>query len=80
MMRRRRRIAMTMSDDDNNDNGNGDEDNSDDDDNKNSNNNNNRILKIIFRPKRKAVMGGWRKFHNEEFHKICTFHQILLVW
>jgi hypothetical protein len=29
----------------------------------------NRLLRRIFGPKRDEVMGGWRKLHNEEFHK-----------
>jgi hypothetical protein len=30
----------------------------------------NRVLKKIFGPKRDEVMGGWRKLHNKELHKI----------
>jgi hypothetical protein len=28
----------------------------------------NRVLKIIFRPKRDEMIGGWRKLHNEELY------------
>jgi hypothetical protein len=33
----------------------------------------NRVLRIIFLPKRNEIIGGWRKFHNEELP-----YQILL--
>jgi hypothetical protein len=29
-----------------------------------------RVLRRIFGPKREEVMGGWRRLHNEELHKI----------
>jgi hypothetical protein len=32
----------------------------------------NRVLRRIFGPKRNEVMGGWRKLHNEELHKLCS--------
>jgi hypothetical protein len=28
----------------------------------------NRLLKRMFGPKRDEVIGGWKKFHNEELH------------
>jgi hypothetical protein len=28
----------------------------------------NRVLRRMFRPKRKEVEGGWRRMHNEELH------------
>jgi hypothetical protein len=30
----------------------------------------NRELRIIFRPKRQEVIGGWRRLHNEELHNL----------
>jgi hypothetical protein len=30
----------------------------------------NRVLRRIFGPKRDDVIGGWRKLHNEELHKM----------
>jgi hypothetical protein len=30
----------------------------------------NRAVRGIFGPKGKAITGGWRKLHNEEFHKL----------
>jgi hypothetical protein len=33
----------------------------------------NRVLRIIFRPKRDEVTGGWRKLHNEELHNLVLF-------
>jgi hypothetical protein len=32
----------------------------------------NRVLRRIFGPKRKKVVGGWRRLHNEELHKLYT--------
>jgi hypothetical protein len=32
----------------------------------------NRVLRRIFGPKRDEVAGGWRKFHNEELHSLCS--------
>jgi hypothetical protein len=32
----------------------------------------NRILRRIFGPKRKEVMGGWRRLQDEEFHNLYT--------
>jgi hypothetical protein len=29
-----------------------------------------RVLRRIFRPKRKIVEGGWRKLYNEEFRTL----------
>jgi hypothetical protein len=39
----------------------------------------NRVLRRIFGPKRKEVAGGWRRLHNEEFHKLCTSPNIIRV-
>jgi hypothetical protein len=36
----------------------------------------NRVLGKTFGPKREEVAGGWRRLHNEEFHKL-NIHQIL---
>jgi hypothetical protein len=30
----------------------------------------NRVLRRVFGPKRDEVIGGWRKFHNKELHKL----------
>jgi hypothetical protein len=30
----------------------------------------NKVLRRIFGPKRDEVIGGWRKLHNEELHKL----------
>jgi hypothetical protein len=30
----------------------------------------NRTLRRIFRSNRKELAGGWRRLHNEEFHKL----------
>jgi hypothetical protein len=30
----------------------------------------NRVLKRIIAPKRDAVIGGWRKLHNDELHNL----------
>jgi hypothetical protein len=32
----------------------------------------NRVLRRIFGPKRDEMIGGWRKLHNEELHKLIT--------
>jgi hypothetical protein len=29
------------------------------------------VLRIIFGPKRDAVIGGWRKLHDQELHNLC---------
>jgi hypothetical protein len=35
-----------------------------------------RMLRI-FRPKRDEVVGGWRKLHNEELHKLYSSPSII---
>jgi hypothetical protein len=37
----------------------------------------NRVLRRIFGPKRDAVMGEWRKLHNEELHNFYSFPDII---
>jgi hypothetical protein len=37
----------------------------------------NRMLRRIFGPKRDEVTGGWRKFHNEEFHNLYSSPSII---
>jgi hypothetical protein len=37
----------------------------------------NRILRRIFGPKRDAVMGEWRKLHNEELHNLYSYPDII---
>jgi hypothetical protein len=32
----------------------------------------NRMLRRIFAPERDGVIGGWRKLHNEEFHRLYS--------
>jgi hypothetical protein len=32
----------------------------------------NRVLRRVFGPKRKKVVGGWRGLHNEELHNWYT--------
>jgi hypothetical protein len=32
----------------------------------------NRLLSRIFRTKRDEMVGGWRKVHNEELHKLYS--------
>jgi hypothetical protein len=34
-------------------------------------------LKRMFRPKRKEITGGWRKFHKEELHKAHSSRDIV---
>jgi hypothetical protein len=36
-----------------------------------------RVLRKTFEPKRGDVMGGWRKLHNEEFHKLYSSPSII---
>jgi len=43
----------------------------------------NRMLRRIFGPKRKEVVGGWRKLHNEELpnmHSIRVFKPWSMRW
>jgi hypothetical protein len=37
----------------------------------------NRVLRRIFGPKRDAVMGDWRKLHNEELHNLYSSPNII---
>jgi hypothetical protein len=39
----------------------------------------NRVLRRIFRPKRKEVVGGCRRQHNEELHKLNALPYIFRV-
>jgi hypothetical protein len=39
----------------------------------------NRVLRRIFGPKRKKVMGGWRKLHNEKLHNLYISPSIIRV-
>jgi hypothetical protein len=37
----------------------------------------NRVLRRIFGPEREEVVGGWRRLHNEELHKLCASPNII---
>jgi hypothetical protein len=37
----------------------------------------NRVLSRLFGPKRDEVTGEWRKLHNEEFHILYSFPNII---
>jgi hypothetical protein len=39
----------------------------------------NRVLRVIFRPKRDEVTGGWRKLHNEELHNLYSSPRIRMI-
>jgi hypothetical protein len=39
----------------------------------------NRVLRGIFWPKRDEVGGGWRKLHNEDFHKLYSLQSIIIM-
>jgi hypothetical protein len=39
----------------------------------------NRILRRIFGSKRKEVVGGWRRLHNEKLHNLYTSQNIIMV-
>jgi hypothetical protein len=39
----------------------------------------NRVLRRIFRPKRKEVAGGWRRLHDEELHNLYASLNIIRV-
>jgi hypothetical protein len=39
----------------------------------------NRVLRRIFGPMRGEVMGGWRKLHNEELHKLYCLPSIIII-
>jgi hypothetical protein len=36
----------------------------------------NRVLRRTFGPKREEVVGGWRRLHNEELHKVIKSRRI----
>jgi hypothetical protein len=35
------------------------------------------MLRRILKPKRDEIIGGWRKLHNEEFHKFYSSTNII---
>jgi hypothetical protein len=37
----------------------------------------NRVLRRIFGPKRDQMIGGWRKLHNEELHRLYSSPSII---
>jgi hypothetical protein len=37
----------------------------------------NRVLRKVFGPKRDEVIGGWRKLHREERHKLYSSPSLL---
>jgi len=37
------------------------------------------VLRKMFGPKRKEVIGGWRRLHNEELHKFYASPNIIRV-
>jgi hypothetical protein len=39
----------------------------------------NRLLRRIFGPKRDGVIGGWRKWHNEELHNLYCPPSIIRI-
>jgi hypothetical protein len=40
----------------------------------------NRMLRRIFGPKKAEVTGGWKKLHNEEFHKFLIFTKYFSIF
>jgi hypothetical protein len=36
-----------------------------------------RMLRRIFEPKREEVVGGWKRLHNEEIHKLDAVPNII---
>jgi hypothetical protein len=36
-----------------------------------------RVMRRIFEPKRNALIGGWRKLHNDEIHKFYSSPNII---
>jgi hypothetical protein len=38
-----------------------------------------RVLRRIFGPKRDEEIGGWRKLHNEELHKLYSSPSIIRI-
>jgi hypothetical protein len=39
----------------------------------------NRVLRSIFGTKRDEIIGGWRKMHNEELHKLYLSPNIVMM-
>jgi hypothetical protein len=39
----------------------------------------NMVLRRIFGLKRHGVVGGWRKLHNDELHKLCSSSNIIRI-
>jgi hypothetical protein len=39
----------------------------------------NRVLRRIFGPKKKEVVRGWRRLHNEELHNLYPSSNIIRV-
>jgi hypothetical protein len=39
----------------------------------------NRVLRRTFGPKSDELVGGWRKLHNEELHKLYSSTGILMI-
>jgi hypothetical protein len=39
----------------------------------------NSVLRRIFGSKREAVVGGWRRLHNEELHNLCDSTNIRVI-
>jgi hypothetical protein len=39
----------------------------------------NKVLRRIVGPKRAEVMGGWRKLHKEEIHKLYSSQNVIRV-
>jgi hypothetical protein len=37
----------------------------------------NRVLGSVFEPERDELIGGWRKFQNEELHKLYSSPDII---
>jgi hypothetical protein len=35
------------------------------------------MLRRILKPKREEIIGGWRKLHNEEHHKLYSSANII---
>jgi hypothetical protein len=40
----------------------------------------NMVLRRVFGPKRKEVVGGWRRLHNEELHNLYASYSLLTPW